>query len=64
MPAEIDQFVRPLVAIFIGVALIPVVTTYIVSANITDVATKTLISLIPFFYGLAVFLYTLKGIVF
>jgi hypothetical protein len=62
--AEVDTFVKPLIAIFIGVALIPVVSTYIASSNITDVATKTLITLIPFFYGLAVFLYTIKGIVF
>ena len=62
--AEVERFVGPLVAIFIGVALIPVVTTYIDSANITDVSVKTLVSLIPFFYGLSVFLYTIKGIVF
>jgi hypothetical protein len=55
--AEVERFVAPLVAIFIGVALIPVVSTYISSAN-------TLVSLIPFFYGLSVFLYTIKGIVF
>jgi|YelNatPaOPRAMG01_1025707.scaffolds.fasta_scaffold757185_1 hypothetical protein len=61
---EVEKFVGPLVAIFIGVALIPVVSTYISSANITDTATKTLITLIPFFYGLSVFLYTIKGIVF
>jgi hypothetical protein len=62
--AEVERFVAPLVAIFIGVALIPVVSTYISSANITDPAVKTLVSLIPFFYGLSVFLYTIKGIVF
>ena len=62
--AEVERFVKPLIAIFIGVALIPVVTNYIVSANITDPATKTLVTLIPFFYGLSVFLYTIRGIVF
>jgi len=62
--AEVERFVTPLIAIFIGVALIPVVTNYITQANITDVATKTLITLIPFFYGLSVFLYTIRGITF
>ena len=59
--AEIERFVEPLVAIFIGVALIPVVQTYVEAANLTG-GVATLVSLIPFFYGLAVFLYAIKGI--
>lgn len=63
MPAEVERFVTPLIAIFVGVALIPVVQTYINDANLTG-ATATLVGLIPFFYGLAVFLYSIRGIVF
>jgi hypothetical protein len=58
---ETQRFVEPLIAIFIGVALIPVVQTYIADANLTG-GVATLVSLIPFFYGLSVFLVAVKGI--
>jgi hypothetical protein len=61
MPAEVERFVSPLVAIFIGIALIPAVQMFIESANLTG-SVATLIGLIPFFYGLAVFLYSVKAV--
>jgi hypothetical protein len=61
--AEVESFVKPLVAIVIGVALIPVVQAFVAGANITGTA-ATLVNLIPFFYALSVFLYAVKGIVF
>lgn len=61
MAKEVQTFVRPLIAIFIGVALIPVVQDYITDANLTG-AVATLVGLIPFFYGLTVFLWSIKGI--
>jgi hypothetical protein len=61
MAGEVEKFVRPLIAIFVGVALIPVVQNYITTANLTG-ATAVLVGLIPFFYGLAVFLYAISGI--
>ena len=63
MAGEIETFVKPLVAIFVGVALIPVVQTYIDQANLSG-SSAVLVSLIPFFYSLSVFLYAIKGIVF
>jgi hypothetical protein len=63
MAGEVETFIRPLIAIFVGVALIPVVSTYISSANLTG-STATLVSLIPFFYGLMVFLYAIRGVAF
>jgi hypothetical protein len=63
MAGEVESFVRPLVAIFVGVALIPVVQSYIANSNITG-ATATLVTLIPFFYGLSVFLYSIRGVIF
>jgi hypothetical protein len=63
MAGEVETFIRPLIAIFVGVALIPVVSSYIATANLTG-STATLVSLIPFFYGLMVFLYAIKGVAF
>jgi hypothetical protein len=63
MAGEVETFVRPLIAIFIGVALIPVVQQYITNANLTG-SSAVLVGLIPFFYGLTVFLYSIKGIAF
>jgi len=63
MAGEVETFVRPLIAIFIGVALIPVVQQYISGSNLTG-STAVLVGLIPFFYGLTVFLYSIKGIAF
>jgi hypothetical protein len=61
MAGEMDRFITPLIAIFVGVALIPVVTSYVTAANLTG-ATAVLVNLIPFFYGLSVFLYAIKGV--
>jgi hypothetical protein len=61
MAVEIGKFVEPLIGIIVGVALIPVVQSFVAGANITGVA-ATLVNLIPFFYALAVFLYAFKGI--
>jgi hypothetical protein len=63
MAGEVETFIRPLIAIFVGVALIPVVSTYITSSNLTG-STAVLVGLIPFFYGLMVFLYAIKGVAF
>jgi hypothetical protein len=63
MAGEVETFIRPLIAIFVGVALIPVVTAYITTANLTG-STAVLVGLIPFFYGLMVFLYAIKGVAF
>jgi hypothetical protein len=62
MAGEIERFVSPLIAIFVGVALIPVVQTYIGEANLTG-PVATLVTLIPFFYGLSIFLIAVKGVV-
>jgi hypothetical protein len=62
MAGEVERLVTPLIAIFVGVALIPAVQAYIAGANITG-TTATLIGLVPFFYGLTVFLYAIKGVV-
>jgi len=61
MAGEVETFVRPLIAIFVGVALIPVVSSYIETANLTG-STAILVGLIPFFYGLMVFLYAIRGV--
>jgi hypothetical protein len=58
---EVERFVTPLIAIFVGVALIPAVQSFISSANLTG-SVATLVGLIPFFYGLAVFIYAIKSI--
>jgi hypothetical protein len=62
MAGEVDRLVTPLIAIFVGVALIPAVQGYIAQSNITGV-TATLVGLIPFFYGLTVFLIAIKGVI-
>jgi hypothetical protein len=58
---EVERFVTPLIAIFVGVALIPAVQSFISSANLTG-SVATLVGLIPFFYGLAVFIYAVKAV--
>jgi hypothetical protein len=58
---EVERFVTPLIAIFVGVALIPAVQSFISSANLTG-GVATLVGLIPFFYGLAVFIYAVKSV--
>jgi hypothetical protein len=63
MAGEVESFIRPLIAIFVGVALIPVVSAYIASSNLTG-STAVLVGLIPFFYGLMVFLYAIRGVAF
>jgi hypothetical protein len=63
MAGEVETFIRPLIAIFVGVALIPVVSSYIVTANLSG-STAVLVGLIPFFYGLMVFLYAIRGVAF
>jgi hypothetical protein len=61
MAGEVETLVRPLIAILVGVALIPVVVSYVAAANLTGTV-AFLIDLIPFFYGLSVFLIAIKGI--
>jgi hypothetical protein len=61
MAGEVETLIRPLVAILVGVALIPVVSTYVTESNLTGMV-AFLVNLIPFFYGLSVFLIAVKGI--
>ena len=61
MVKDTNKLVKSLIAILIGVALIPLVQEYVDSANVTGTA-ATLIQLIPFFYALAVFLLVIKDI--
>lgn len=61
--AELERFIAPIAGILVGVAMIPVISTYIGQSNLTG-ASATLVGLIPFFYSLGVFLYVMKTIVF
>jgi len=53
--SEYQSLIKSLVPIVVGVALVPVVQQIVNDANVTGM-TATLVSLIPFFFGLAVFL--------
>ncbi|MFH7835231.1 MAG: hypothetical protein QXL51_01370 [Candidatus Aenigmatarchaeota archaeon] len=61
--AELEKFIAPIAGILVGVAMIPVISSYIQQANLTG-NEAILVGLIPFFYSLGVFLYTIRGIVF
>jgi hypothetical protein len=58
---ETSKFIEPITGILIGVALIPVVSDYVNTANVTG-SVRTLVLLIPFFYAIAVVVYVFKTI--
>lgn len=49
--------------IVIGVALIPILYTFITAANVTDPATAAMISLIPLVFVIGLVLYTVTSLV-
>lgn len=49
--------------IVIGVALVPILYTFITAANVTDPATAAMISLIPLVFVIGLVLYTVTSLV-
>ena len=49
--------------IVIGVALVPILYTFITAANITDTATAAMILLIPLVFVIGLVLYTVTNLV-
>ena len=59
MRISLDHFI--IVVIVVGVSLIPTIQSQITNANITDVATASILSLIPFLFGVALLYSTVRG---
>lgn len=59
---DIRAMIGALVVIVVGVVLIPTITTTIADANITDTATASIVSLIPFMFGVALLYTTVRGL--
>jgi hypothetical protein len=58
---NIQTMIGSLVVIVVGVILIPTITSTIAGANITDVATASILALIPFLFGVGLLYTTVKG---
>ena len=59
---DISKMIGSLVVIVVGVVLIPTIQTTITNANITDAATASILSLIPFMFGVSLLYTTVKGL--
>jgi hypothetical protein len=51
------------VTIVVGIALVPVLYSIIVTANVTDPATAAMISLVPLVFVIGIVLYTVTNLV-
>lgn len=58
-----QQMIGTFLTIVIGVALVPILYTFITAANITDPATAAMISLIPLVFVIGLVLYTVVNLV-
>ena len=58
---SVTGMVTSLVAIVVGIALIPVIQTQLDAANITNASVQAIVSLIPFFFSIGLLVMTIKG---
>jgi len=57
------QMIGTFVTIVVGIALVPVLYSIIITANVTDPATAAMISLVPLVFVIGIVLYTVTNLV-